>query len=184
MSGMTTTLNSTNVSDHNSRIVLVEVAGVFSSNVMRKKPYTIKVPVSRLSQTLQRISRRGGKVQSVTIQSPSYGEVSSGGASPELGVVDVPPAKPVSSPTETESVESTLEVATVEHQQTTTPENQPIPVPEIDSDEYAANIGGDGESVQLIPGLGIKLPKIIKSKKDTKKTAGKREKKSKQKRKN
>ncbi|MDJ0617468.1 MAG: phycobilisome linker polypeptide [Calothrix sp. MO_192.B10] len=183
MSGMTTTLNSTNVSDYDSRIASIEVAGVFPSNVMRKKPYTIKVPVSRLSPTLQRISRGGGKVQSVTIQSPSYGEVSSAGASPELRVVDVP-AKPVSSPTETESVESTPKVATVEHQQTTTPENQPIPVPEIDSDEYAANIGGDGESVQLIPGLGIKLPKITKSKKDTKKTAGKREKKSKQKRKN
>ncbi|WP_339385974.1 phycobilisome linker polypeptide [Calothrix rhizosoleniae] len=233
---MTTTLNSNNVSDYNSRIALIEVAGVFPSNVMRKNPYTIKVPISRLSQTLQRISRAGGKVKSVTIQSPSYGEVNSGVSSPELRVVDVP-ANPVSSPTNTVQITSTpetptvenhhtettenqsspipenhhaetptvenhhteatenqsspipenhhAETPTVEHPHTEATENQPIPIiPEIDSDEYAANIGGDTTTIQLLPGLGVKLPKTTKTKKATKKTAGKQKKQSKQKHKN
>ncbi len=209
MSGMTTTLGSNNVSDYNSRIALVEVGGVFPSNVMRKNPYTMKVPVSRLSQTLQRISRAGGKVQSVTIQSPSYGEVNSGVSSPELRVVDVP-ANPVPSSTDTEQVESFSEVAPVEHHQTEITENQTIPVleteitenqtasvleteitenqtvsvPEIDSDEYAANIGGDGEKKGFISGIGAKLTQITKTNKSNKKTTGKQDKKSKRKRKN
>ncbi len=210
MSGMTTTLSSNNVSDYSDRIALVEVAGVFPSYGMRKKPYTMKVPVSRLSQTLQRISRTGGKVKSVTIQSPRYGEVNSGVSSPELRVVDVP-ANPVSSPTDTVQITTTPETPTVEnhhteatenqsnpipenhhaevpiveHHHTEATENQPIPIiPEIDSDEYAANIGGDTTTIQLLPGLGVKLPKTTKTKKATKKTAGKQKKQSKQKRKN
>lgn len=214
MSGMTTTLSFNNVSDYNSRIALVEVATAFPSNVMRKNPYIIKVPVSRLSQTLQRISRAGGKVQNVTIQSPSHGEVNSGVSSPELRVVDVP-ANPVPSSTDTEQqVESVSQEAPVEEQQTettenqttpvpevettadtttnqTTPvpetettENQTTPVPEIDSDEYAANIGGNGESKGFMSNIGAKLTQITKTNKSSKKNSGKQDKKSKRKRKN
>lgn len=183
MSGMTTTLNSNNVSDYSGRVALVEVAGVFPSHGMRKNPYTMKVPVSRLSQTLQRISRAGGKVQSVTIQSSSYGEVNSGVSSPELRVVDVP-ANPVSLPTDTEQVKSAPELSPESDQNTEITESQQTPVAEIDSDEYAANIGGDATTIQLLPGLEVKLPKNTKTKKNHKKTAVKREKRRKNKNKN
>lgn len=211
MSGMTTTLSSNNVSDYNGRVALVEVAGVFTSHGMGKNPYTIKVPISRLSQTLQRISRAGGKVQSVTIQSPSYGEVNSQISSPELRVVDVP-ANPVSLPTDTVQITSTTEIPTVEHSHTEAienqsipipktenrhsevpivehhhtevTENQAIPIPEIDSDEYVANIGGDWKTIELLPGLGVKFTKTAKINKNNQKTAGKPEKQSQQKHKN
>ncbi|NRB06238.1 MAG: hypothetical protein HRU34_01935 [Richelia sp.] len=185
MLGMTTTLSSTDVSDYNSRIALIEVRGVFPLNVMRAKPCTIKVPVSRLSQTLQIISRSGGKVQNVTIQSPNYGEVNckvSSVSSPELRVVDIP-NKTV---TASEQLETTSEVAKVQHQQTEITSNQITSAAKADSDEHAANISGDGATLQLLPGLGVKLPKTTKTKtkKAAKKTAGKQQQKSKRKRKN
>ncbi|MDJ0676271.1 MAG: phycobilisome linker polypeptide [Calothrix sp. MO_167.B42] len=142
---MTTTLSFNNVSDYNSRIALVKVAAAFPSNVMRRNPYTIKVPVSRLSQTLQRISRAGGKVQSITIQSPSYGEVNSGVSSPELRVVDVPANSAAPSSADTEQVESVSQETPVEHHHTETTAN--IPVPE-ETTENPTNSVPEAETTQ------------------------------------
>lgn len=66
MSGMITT-GDTSISGYDSRTVAVEVTGVRRQDVMRTSNYTIKVPYSRLSQTIQNISRMGGKVASVSL---------------------------------------------------------------------------------------------------------------------
>jgi hypothetical protein len=66
MSGMITTGN-TSISGYDSRTVAIEITGVRRQDVMRTSNYTIKVPYSRLSQTIQNISRMGGKVASVSL---------------------------------------------------------------------------------------------------------------------
>lgn len=66
MSGMVTT-GDTNVSSHGSRTVEWEVTGVCRQDVMRTSNYKIKVPYSRMSQTMQSINRMGGKVTKVTL---------------------------------------------------------------------------------------------------------------------
>ena len=63
MLGMITTGN-TNVSTYGSRTVAIEVTGVCHQNIMRTSNYTVKVPYSRMSQTIQNINRMGGKVAS------------------------------------------------------------------------------------------------------------------------
>lgn len=70
MSGMTTTGAIAN-SDYNSRTVAIEVTGVRRQDVMKTSNYTVKVPYSRMSQTLQNIARMGGKVANVTMLSSS-----------------------------------------------------------------------------------------------------------------
>ena len=66
MSGMITT-GDTNISGYGSRTVEIEVTGVRRQDVMRTSNYTVKVPYSRMSQTIQNISRMGGKVASVSL---------------------------------------------------------------------------------------------------------------------
>lgn len=66
MSGMVTT-GDTSVSSHGSRTVELEVTGVCRQDVMRTSNYKIKVPYSRMSQTMQSINRMGGKVAKVTL---------------------------------------------------------------------------------------------------------------------
>ena len=66
MSGMITT-GDTSISGYDSRTVAIEITGVRRQEVMRTSNYTIKVPYSRLSQTIQNISRMGGKVASVSL---------------------------------------------------------------------------------------------------------------------
>jgi phycocyanin-associated, rod len=66
MSGMITT-GTTNVSDYSSRTVAIEVTGICRQDVMKTSNYTVKVPYSRMSQTMQSIYRMGGKVANVTL---------------------------------------------------------------------------------------------------------------------
>lgn len=66
MSGMITT-GDTNISGYGSRTISIEVTGVRRQDVMRTSNYTVKVPYSRMSQTIQNISRMGGKVASVSL---------------------------------------------------------------------------------------------------------------------
>ena len=66
MSGMITT-GDTNISSYGSRTISIEVTGVRRQDVMRTSNYTVKVPYSRLSQTIQNINRMGGKVASVSL---------------------------------------------------------------------------------------------------------------------
>ena len=66
MSGMITT-GDTNISGYGSRTVTIEVTGVRRQDVMRTSNYTVKVPYSRMSETIKNISRMGGKVASVSL---------------------------------------------------------------------------------------------------------------------
>lgn len=64
MSGMIT-LGDTNISTYDSRTVTIEVTGVCRQDVMRISNYTVKVPYSRMSQTIQNIKLMGGKVAGI-----------------------------------------------------------------------------------------------------------------------
>ena len=79
MSGMITT-GDTNISGYGSRTVAIEVTGIRRQDVMRTSNYTVKVPYSRMSQTIQNISRMGGKVASVSLggTAPQDSEPTSG----------------------------------------------------------------------------------------------------------
>lgn len=66
MSGMITT-GDTSISGYGSRTVAIEVTGVCRQDVMRTSNYTVKVPYSRMSQTIQNINRMGGKVANVSV---------------------------------------------------------------------------------------------------------------------
>lgn len=66
MSGMITT-GDTNISGYGSRTIAIEVTGVCRQDVMRTSNYRIKVPYSRMSQTIQNINRMGGKVASISL---------------------------------------------------------------------------------------------------------------------
>lgn len=66
MSGMITT-GDTNISGYGSRTIAIEVTGVCRQDVMRTSNYSIKVPYSRMSQTIQNINRMGGKVASISL---------------------------------------------------------------------------------------------------------------------
>lgn len=66
MLGMINT-GDTNISEYGSRTVAIEVTGVCRQSVARTSNYTVKVPYSRMSQTIQNISRMGGKVASVSL---------------------------------------------------------------------------------------------------------------------
>jgi CpcD/allophycocyanin linker domain len=102
MYGMTTAGNSS-ISDYNNRIVLLEVIGVLNAQA-RNTHYTMKVPYARLSQTVQRVSRAGGKIASVTMASFSPSEtvevrtvetktveVTEKVVTPETVVIEIPP---------------------------------------------------------------------------------------------
>ena len=66
MSGMITT-GDTDISSYGSRTVAIEVTGVARQDIMRTSNYTIKVPYSRMSQTIKNISRMGGKVANISL---------------------------------------------------------------------------------------------------------------------
>lgn len=66
MSGMITTGN-TNVSTYGNRTIAIKVTGVCRQDVMRTSNYTVKVPYSRMSQTIQNINRLGGKVAGISL---------------------------------------------------------------------------------------------------------------------
>jgi phycocyanin-associated, rod len=66
MSGMITT-GDTNISEYGSRTVAIKVTGVCRQSVSRTSNYTVKVPYSRMSQTIQNITRMGGKVAGISL---------------------------------------------------------------------------------------------------------------------
>lgn len=65
MAGMTTTGN-TSSSDYNNRSILLEVTGLCGQNI-RTSNYTLKVPYSRMAETIKRITKMGGKVSTVNL---------------------------------------------------------------------------------------------------------------------
>ncbi|MGL5943163.1 MAG: phycobilisome linker polypeptide [Waterburya sp.] len=66
MLGMINT-GDTNISEYCSRTVAIEVTGICRQSMARTSNYTIKVPYSRMSQTIQNINRMGGKIASVSL---------------------------------------------------------------------------------------------------------------------
>ncbi|MBW4508534.1 MAG: hypothetical protein KME64_18775 [Scytonematopsis contorta HA4267-MV1] len=70
MYGMAT-IGTQNLSDYNSRTVVIEVITGGSHKNIRNSHSTLKVPYSSLSQTIGRITSRGGKIVSVSMLSSS-----------------------------------------------------------------------------------------------------------------
>jgi phycocyanin-associated, rod len=66
MSGMITT-GDNNISTYGNRTITINVTGICRQDVMRTSNYTVKVPYSRMSQTIQSINRLGGKVASISL---------------------------------------------------------------------------------------------------------------------
>lgn len=66
MTSMTTT-GSAGPSSYSNRTVTIEVTGVCRQDVAKTSTYTVKVPYSRMQQTMQSIDRMGGKVAGVTV---------------------------------------------------------------------------------------------------------------------
>jgi hypothetical protein len=64
---VTTPISSCNLSNYGNRTVTLEVTGVCNQQVMRAGTRRMTTPFSRLSQTIQRIQRSGGKVAKVTM---------------------------------------------------------------------------------------------------------------------
>lgn len=63
------TENNLSLNDSENRKVTIQVTGSHARNQGRKSNYTIIVPFGCLNQTLGQISRTGGKIVDVTIQS-------------------------------------------------------------------------------------------------------------------
>ena len=76
------TTGDTNISGYGSRTVEIEVTGVRRQDVMRTSNYTVKVPYSRMSQTIQNISRMGGKVASVSLGATAPQDLSAASIKP------------------------------------------------------------------------------------------------------
>jgi CpcD/allophycocyanin linker domain len=64
---MTITSNTANLSDYGSRILTLKVTGMAQDS--RLGTYTMTIPHRSLSQTMQGIHRRGGKVIGVSLSS-------------------------------------------------------------------------------------------------------------------
>ncbi len=69
-----TATGTTDLSDSNSRSVVIEATGLYR-NGSQTGSYTVQVPYSRLSQTMQRILRQGGKVFKVSLTSANSPQV-------------------------------------------------------------------------------------------------------------
>lgn len=67
MAGMATT-GTSGISNYGNRTVEIEVTGVARQDVSRLATYTIKVPYSRMFQTMQGIYNMGGTVSKVSVK--------------------------------------------------------------------------------------------------------------------
>ncbi|MEO1671059.1 MAG: phycobilisome linker polypeptide [Cyanobacteria bacterium J06631_2] len=93
MSGMITT-GDNSVSTYGSRTIAIEVTGVCRQDVMRTSNYTVKVPYSRMSQTIQNINRMGGKVAGISLGSAVATETTTSAAPTEEAAPQPQPEKP------------------------------------------------------------------------------------------
>ncbi|MEO1377242.1 MAG: phycobilisome linker polypeptide [Cyanobacteria bacterium J06635_10] len=69
MSGMGTTLEN-NTSSYDNRTAVIEVTGALG-DLVRTSNYTLKVPYSRMSDTVKQIHRMGRKISNITMTSSS-----------------------------------------------------------------------------------------------------------------
>ncbi|KST67238.1 phycobilisome linker polypeptide [Mastigocoleus testarum] len=63
MSGILTT-GTADLSDYNSRIIIIEVTGALNY-LVRKSNYTLKVPYNRMPEKVRQIIRMGQKIVSI-----------------------------------------------------------------------------------------------------------------------
>jgi hypothetical protein len=63
-----TEISTTNLGTYDSRKVAIQVTGLYCQKNGNKSIYTVVVPYCRFNQTIQQISRRGGKIVNVTVQ--------------------------------------------------------------------------------------------------------------------
>jgi CpcD/allophycocyanin linker domain len=104
MVGMTVASNTADLSEYTSRMVRLEVTGGKHQEGMRTSTYTIKVPCSRLSTTMQSINRMGGKITNVTaLSSASVTPASAPAAVAPPAKAPNPPAKAVAKETAAQS---------------------------------------------------------------------------------
>jgi CpcD/allophycocyanin linker domain len=112
----TATTSTRGSNESNSRQVLVEVAGAFHRQVHNSN-HIIKVPFNRLSQTIQRIARTGGKILNVTMSSLDISDNKVSTVAEALPVqanttVSLPIETTVSAVQELPSVEATVDKET------------------------------------------------------------------------
>ena len=79
-------LGTPEISDYQGRTVTIEVTGVCEQAVNKTAGYTVRVPYSQMSQTIQRINRQGSKVASVSLQGKSAAQAVS--STPDEANVD------------------------------------------------------------------------------------------------
>ncbi len=153
-------------SDYNSRIVLVEVAGT-SHKQLRNSNYTLRVSLGRLSQTIQRIAKTGGKIVSVVM--PSFDVAESGtNQVAEIIAVEAPVAPVLSEVVVSHSEEVAVEEVAVEEVPTHTEVVAVQPV-EIEAEKLETNKPATSKSEakekssqSLAKKLTDKLPKTSK----------------------
>ena len=79
MPGMKTT-SSAGVSDYQNRTVTIGVTGMRQQSLLKTSDYQVRVAYSQMSQALQSINRRGGKVAFVQLMDNPPATGSSGDA--------------------------------------------------------------------------------------------------------
>jgi CpcD/allophycocyanin linker domain len=145
-------------SDYNSRIALVEVTGA-SHKHARNSNYTLRVSLGRLSQTIQRIAKTGGKIVSIVM--PSFDIT-------ESATNQLPSLVAVETPVPLEVVVSHVEEVP------THPEVVPVQIVEMEAEKpvvekpaIAKSQAKEKSSQSLAKKLTDKLPKTSKRTKKT-----------------
>lgn len=80
-------LGTPEISDYQGRTVTIEVTGVCQQAVNKTASYTVRVPYSQMSQTMQRINRQGGKVASVSLKGKVQPAAEENGDNPDAKTV-------------------------------------------------------------------------------------------------
>jgi CpcD/allophycocyanin linker domain len=148
-------------SDYNSRIALVEVAGT-SNKHARNSNYTLRVSLGRLSQTIQRIAKTGGKIVSIVM--PSFDVT-------ESGTNQAPPLVAVETPVPLEVVVSHVEEVPT-HPEVVPVQTVAVPTVEIEAEKaekpaIRKSQAKEKSSQSLAKKLTDKLPKTSKRTKKT-----------------
>ncbi|MGB3298830.1 MAG: phycobilisome linker polypeptide [Phormidesmis sp.] len=95
MSGMKT-MPSAGISDYQNRTMTIGVTGMRQQPLLKTSDYQVQVPYSQMSQALQSIHRRGGKVAFVQLASNSPVSSKSGNAEPDSQEASSPQKAPAS----------------------------------------------------------------------------------------
>ncbi len=145
-------------SDYNSRIALVEVVGA-SRKQARNSNYTLRVSLGRLSQTIQRIAKTGGKIVSIVMPSFDVTESITNQVPPLVAVETPVPLELVVS--HVEEVPTHPEVVPVQTVAVPTVEIE-VEKPEVEKLAITKSQAKEKSSQSLAKKLTDKLPKTSK----------------------